>query len=614
MRRFLRSLAATRYSVVARLLIGVLLFSSFVALTLTAIQLYADYRHDVADIEARLDRLSSESLAEGLWTLDERQLRLQLDAILQLPDISGAEIREAGSTGNVPLLKLGRDSEKPLVVREYPLRHKVEGQDRVIGTLRVEATLANVYRRLASTASTILVTQAVTILLVSLFVLYFFHRLVTRHLSAIAADVGSHRIVDAPLAMHLQRSPPRHEDELQRVVTALNTLSQNLHIAYRDLAEREAKIRRLVDANIIGVLIWDFDGRIIEANDAFLQIVGYEREDFIAGRLRWTDLTPPEWHERDAVTIREHNSTGRALRFEKEYLRRDGSRVPVLIGAATFEDGGSHGVAFVLDLTDRKRAEAALREAQAALARVNRVTTLGVLAASIAHEVNQPLGAMVTSAASCSRWLAAQPPDFDKAQRALERIGRDGRRAGEVIDRIRTLVQRQAPRTDPLDINEAIEEVLALTRDEMQRNEISLGTSLARGLPPVEGDRVQLQQVILNLVVNAIEAMSAVADQRREVAVRSAKDGGAVLVEVRDSGPGVDPERVDQLFEAFYTTKAEGIGMGLSISHSIIEAHGGRLWAGPNEPHGAAFQFSLPAALTTSIACIGGDTDNEPQR
>ena len=368
----------------------------------------------------------------------------------------------------------------------------------------------------------------------------------------------------------------------------------------RDLADRETRIRRFFNANIIGIFIWDFDGRILEANDAFLRIVGYEREDLDAGRMRWADMTPPDLREREAERVREHQTTGRLPPFEKEYLRKDGSRVPVLVGVAIFEEGGSQGVGFVLDLTERKLASEALREAQDALARVNRVTTLGVLAASIAHEVNQPLGAMVTSAASCSRWLAAQPPELDKAQRALERVSKDGQRAGEIIARIRTLVQRQPPRRGPVDLNEAIREVIALTRDEMRASDISLGTALARELPPVAGDRVQLQQVILNLIVNAIEAMSGSGDGRRELLIHSAQDGNAVAVEVRDSGPGVEPERAERLFEAFYTTKAEGIGMGLSISRSIIEAHGGRLWVSANAPQGAVFHFSLP--LETAAA------------
>lgn len=235
------------------------------------------------------------------------------------------------------------------------------------------------------------------------------------------------------------------------------------------------------------------------------------------------------------------------------------------------------------------------KRAEAQLARVNRITTLGVVAASIAHEVNQPLGAIVTSAASCSRWLAAEPPDLEKARRALERIGKDGQRASEVIARIRALVQRETPRKDPVDINDTILEVVALTRDEIQRNDIVLCARLAEGLPLVPGDRVELRQVILNLIVNAIEAMSKIDDRCRELTIVSDVDGPKeVRVEVRDSGPGIAPEVADKLFEAFNTTKPGGIGLGLSISRSIIEAHRGRVWARGNVPEGTVFQFSLP--------------------
>jgi signal transduction histidine kinase len=237
----------------------------------------------------------------------------------------------------------------------------------------------------------------------------------------------------------------------------------------------------------------------------------------------------------------------------------------------------------------------ALREAEEALARVNRATTPGVLAASIAYELSQPLCAIVASAFACSRWLSAEPPNLDRAQRALERIVDDGRRASEIIDGIRVPAQRQAPRSDRFDLNEAIIEVLRSMHDELQGNEISLATSLAEALPPVECGRTRVQQVILNLVVNAIQAMRAVEGRPRRLAVASSREGSStVRVEVRDSGPGIDMRHADRLFEAFYSTKADGIGMGLSISRAIIEAHGGRLWVGPNEPHGAAFCFSLP--------------------
>jgi C4-dicarboxylate-specific signal transduction histidine kinase len=250
---------------------------------------------------------------------------------------------------------------------------------------------------------------------------------------------------------------------------------------------------------------------------------------------------------------------------------------------------------------ERKRAESALQLAQSELAHVTRVMTMGELTASIAHEVNQPLGAIVTSAASCARWLAAEPPNIEKAERALERIVNDGKRASQVIGRIRALMKRQTPRKGWLDINETLLEVIALAQYELRRNNILLETRLTRSLPLVQGDRVQLQQVLLNLIVNAIEAMNAIDGRRRELTLVSATDGpDAVAVEVRDSGTGLDPEFASHLFEPFYTTKAEGIGIGLSISRSIVEAHGGHLSATANEPHGAVFQFSLPVREAVS--------------
>jgi C4-dicarboxylate-specific signal transduction histidine kinase len=259
-------------------------------------------------------------------------------------------------------------------------------------------------------------------------------------------------------------------------------------------------------------------------------------------------------------------------------------------------------VSLARDISERKLAEEALQakdraleKARTELAHVSRLTALGELTTSIAHEVSQPVGAMVASAGACARWLAADPPAMAEARAALDSIVADGRRAREVIARIRSLTKRQAPRKETLDINQKITEVLALTEHELRSHDIVLRTELDRALPRLTGDRVQLQQVLLNLILNAIEAMSAVRDRARELTIVSRQEGpNAVLVEVRDAGSGLDPQRAEEVFEAFYTTKAEGIGMGLSISRSIIEAHGGRLWAGANAPHGAVFRFSLP--------------------
>jgi PAS domain S-box-containing protein len=366
---------------------------------------------------------------------------------------------------------------------------------------------------------------------------------------------------------------------------------------YRDLEQREAKIRRLVDANIIGIFIWEIEGRIIEANDTFLRMVGCDREDLVSGRVRWTDLTPPEWRDRAAEAGAAVEKTGTMQPYEKEYFRKDGSRVPVLVGSAAFDEQRDQGVCFVLDLTERKRGEEALRNAQAELTRVARLTTMGELAASIAHEINQPLTGLVSSGHACLRWLASDTPKLDEVRRAVERIVRDGHRAGDIIRSLRALARKSGPELTQLDINDAIHEVLRLMRSELNQHGVLLETALSGGLEPITGDRVQLQQVIMNLIMNGIEAMSAVMRQPRVLRVKSQIDSaGDLLIVVEDSGPGFAPESVDRLFDPFFTTKPNGMGMGLSICRSIVDAHGGRLWASPQSPRGAIFQFTVPIA------------------
>jgi C4-dicarboxylate-specific signal transduction histidine kinase len=220
---------------------------------------------------------------------------------------------------------------------------------------------------------------------------------------------------------------------------------------------------------------------------------------------------------------------------------------------------------------------------------------MGQLTASIAHEVNQPIAAAVTNAQAGLRWLGAQPPNLDEVRQAFSRIIDNGRRGGEIVDRIRALTKKAPPRKDRLDINEAVFDVVALTRSEVLKHDVILRMDLTSASPTVTGDRIQLQQVVLNLIMNAVEAMSRTDEGARELRISTKMNGaGGVLVSVRDSGPGLDPQSTDQLFEAFYTTKPDGMGMGLAICRSIIEAHAGRLWATGNEPRGAVFQFTLP--------------------
>ena len=249
----------------------------------------------------------------------------------------------------------------------------------------------------------------------------------------------------------------------------------------------------------------------------------------------------------------------------------------------------------MLDLTERKRRRREpLHKTQAELAHVTRVTTLGELTASIAHEVNQPLAAVIANANASLRWLAAATPNLDEARDAVGRIIRDGNRAGEVIGRIRALVQKTDTEKVRLDINQTVQEVVILMQNEAVRKGVAIRMDLAADVPPVLGDRIQLQQVILNLVMNGIEAMDTVTDRPREMLIRSCQhESDQLLVAVQDSGIGIDGQNLAKIFDAFYTTKSQGMGMGLAISRSIVENHGGRLWALPNDGPGATFQFTL---------------------
>ena len=622
----------------------------------------------------------------------------------------------------------------------------------------------------------------------------------------------------------------------------------------RELAKGlEAKVRRLVEANVVGIVMWNLEGAITGANEAFLRMVQYDREEIASGRVRWTDLTPAEWRGHDERAVADLKASGTFQPFEKEYFRKDGSRVPILLGGALFESNGSEGVAFALDLTEQKReesarlyseeryrvvveaasdaivsiddkgsivfanpatakifgydptelagkpltllmpedmrelhesgskrylatgqrhmnwqgteltalrkngeefpvevsfgeitrdghkmftgflrdiskrkqAEQALRRSEAflaegqrlgqigsyswrvatdeitwsaelyriydleigapvtlelirsrvhpedvsliekmkkveearggghdfewqyrllmpdhsikylhavahairdqdgqleyiaaiqdvtarrlteeardnarsELARVARVMSLGTLTASIAHELNQPLSGIVTNASTCMRMLATDPPNVDGALETARRTIRDGNRASEVITRLRALYSKKEATPEPMDLNEATREVIALSLSGLQRNRVVLRQELADNLPFVLGDRVQLQQVILNLVLNASDAMSSVVDRPRQLEIRTELGkGGDVRLTVKDAGAGFDPQAVDRLFEAFYTTKSDGMGMGLSVSRSIIESHQGRLSAAVNDGPGATFSFTIPCA------------------
>lgn len=501
--------------------------------------------------------------------------------------------------------------------------------------------------------------------------------------------------------------------------------------AERELRQREVEIRRLVDASIVGIFIWDSQGRILEANDAFLQMMGYSRDELLSGEMCWTELTPPEWLDHDEpLWVPKLKVTGSLQPFEQEYLRKDGSRVPVLIGAASFDETVNRGVAFVLDLTERKRAEEAarqserelrdvietipavawgaladgsnafvnsrwteftglsaeqtagsgwhaaihpddiqrhverwqmcvatgepleievrmrradghyrwhlcrgvslrnelgnivkwygvltdiedrkraeqereqLRQLEAGLAHMNRVSTMGEMAATLAHEIKQPIAAALNSANSCITWLSCEPPNLERARAAATKVNEYGNRAAEIIDRIRSFYRKCPPQREFIDVIAVVHEILTLLQGEAARYSIVLRSELPAELPRINADPVQLQQVFMNLMLNAIEAMK---DSSGELTVRSQLQGSQILFSVIDTGEGLPTENVDRIFSAFYTTKAQGSGMGLAISRTIIESHGGRLWAAANDGRGATFHFTLPTQAAESALAV----------
>jgi C4-dicarboxylate-specific signal transduction histidine kinase len=394
-------------------------------------------------------------------------------------------------------------------------------------------------------------------------------------------------------------------DDHCRAEAALRERARQLRRAHDDLetkvAERTAELQRseayLAEAQRLshtGSFGWDVSsGKLYWSEETFriFECDGSHQPtiDFVLQR------TYPQDRAVVQQTIDRARQDRKDLDFGHRLLLPDGKVKHVhIVGHPAFDEAGQfvEFVGTVMDVTERRRAD----EERQAIAHTNRITTMGQLTASIAHEVNQPIAAAVTNAQAGLRWLGAQPPDLEEVRQALGRIIDNGRRGGEIVGRIRALTNKAPPRKDRLDINEAVFDVVALTRSEVLKHDVILRMDLTSASPAVAGDRIQLQQVVLNLIMNAVEAMSSTDEGARELRISTEMDGpGGVLVSVRDSGPGLDPQSTDRLFEAFYTTKPDGMGMGLAICRSIIEAHAGRLWATGNEPRGAVFQFTLPS-------------------
>lgn len=350
----------------------------------------------------------------------------------------------------------------------------------------------------------------------------------------------------------------------------------------------------------VGIIITDARGRFVVANAAFESMLGYTRQEL--ENLSYWDVTVDGDRDANRVLADELAAgTRQSLHIEKRYRRKDGEVIWVNVSGNVIQGAAQDSwyfAAIVQDVTERKRAEEALAAAQAELAHVTRVTALGELAASIAHEINQPLGAIIADASACLNWLDADGLEAVNVREALHAIVKDGERAADVLTRIRALLARSAVAHEACDVVAAMRDVSALVGPDLARQAVSLRTCLPADLPSVMADRTQLQQVLLNLLLNAADACKGLSTVRRSVLVRAAleqrADGRFVVVAVEDAGVGFGGNKLDRIFEPFYTTKKDGLGMGLAISRSIIESHGGRLWAHANRDYGATFHFALP--------------------
>ena len=415
-------------------------------------------------------------------------------------------------------------------------------------------------------------------------------------MTALCAD-GREIPVELAITRIPQEGPPAFTGYL-RDITERKRNEDSLREAHAEVAWSEERWRSVFENSTVGVALTDLKGRFLATNPVYQKMLGYTEEEL--QKLSFADITHEDYREDNWKHMKELlEGTRRRFEIEKQYRRKNGNlvwvrnHVSIVPGTARVPE---FLMAIVEDITDRKN----LNQARAELAKVARITSLGVLTASIAHEVSQPLAGIVTNANTCNRMLTANPPNIEGARETVRRTIRDGNRASEIINRLRALFAKKDFTVEPVNLAEITREVIALSVSELQRNRVVLRSELDDKLPLISGDRVQLQQVILNLLRNASDAMSKIEERPRELLIRTEPDGeDRVRLTVRDAGVGFDPQAMGRLFDAFYTTKDDGMGIGLSVSQSIIQRHDGQLWASLNDGPGATFSFSIPSSRSS---------------
>ena len=501
----------------------------------------------------------------------------QLDAVILLAQIGDWEAVRLRLVGQI----------RPIEARSASL---VESVDHEVGTERAEAQL-----RIERAQQRILIFVPATATLTLLFAA-FLGWAITR---SITHPLGT--LVEGSTA--LARGDFTHRvfatgsDEIARLGTVFNEMVVKLQELYRELQRRESYLAEAQLLSHTGSFGWNVSSGEIYWSDETYRIFEFEPKTKMTLESI-VQRTHPE--DRQAVeNLIERVSRERTeFDFGHRLLMTDGSTKYLrVVGRPSTDDGGHFEfVGAVMDMTERKRAEEALRQTRAALAHVTRVTTLGEITASIAHEVNQPLAAAITDSNTCLRWLERDPPNLEKARAAVLRSVKDSTRAADIIKRIRMLFKKGATQREPVDMNEVIREMIVLLHDEAERYSVSIRAELAADLPKVMADRILLQQVVMNLMLNGVDAMKGTSIPR-ELMMKSLHQNGHLLVTVSDTGVGVASDQTAEIFEAFFTTKPEGTGMGLPISRSIVESHDGRLWVTANSGRGATFHFTLPSNI-----------------
>jgi PAS domain S-box-containing protein len=515
-----------------------------------------------------------------------RSLPLQADALVQLAnagDWQGVRLRLANQV-------------RTLVGLTSQLVHDV---DQEVTHERAQA-LASTERARDQLALVLSVTAAFTLFMAIVFGWYA-TRSITIPLATL--DKGAKALGRGDFQHQIE---VQGEDELARLGTAFNYAARQVRELYDELKSNEARFRALIEHSSDLILILDSEAIVRYVSPSSLRVAGRNQEELL-GKCLFDFLAFEDISKMRDTLGSTHTESRPAI--EVGFHRPDGSMavIEVLANNLLDEPAVAGVVVNARDITERKSAEEQLKklhQLEADLAYMNRVSVMGELAASLAHEIKQPIAAAATNAKTGLRWLRREPSDIGEAREALSRIVKDVSRAADIIDRNRSLYRRGIPQREMVNLNELIREMTALLRDAANRHSISMRADLDESLPTIVADRVQMQQVLMNLMLNGIEAMK---DTSGELTVRSRKgDDGQILLSVSDLGVGLPAEKIDHVFDAFFTTKTQGTGMGLSISRRIIESHGGRLWACANTGRGATFQFTIPTEVS-AFSTSGGD-------